>query len=186
MSTITLCSSHVWLSSHKPQGKKKLLLQVTHFPVAFCCCKIVPCSTSTLPPPSTSNFKSLQAMSCGSLLSVYDCCATQVCPQVIATCPLISVQMFCIFKAAFFACLNCFHPFLSFSLLCFPSTFQHVASKPLCKLVFAQSDVSPAEYTFLRGSAKEASFRIFFKKTSLQEVEALKEEVPNIFHQLRQ
>lgn len=51
MSTITLCSSHVWLSSHKPQGKKKLLLQVTHFPVAFCCCKIVPCSTSTLPPP---------------------------------------------------------------------------------------------------------------------------------------
>lgn len=51
MSTITLCSSHVWLGLHKPQGKKKLLLQVTHFPVAFCCCKIVPCSTPTLHPP---------------------------------------------------------------------------------------------------------------------------------------
>lgn len=45
--------------------------------------------------------------------------------------------------------------------MCFPSTFQHVASKPLCKLVFAQSDVSPAEYTFLTGSAMEASCMIF-------------------------
>jgi len=140
--------------------EKKLLLQLTHFPLVLCCCKIAPCSTLTLP-PTPSNFRLLQAMSCGSRLTAYGCCATWVCPEVIATCPLISAQMVCIFKSAFFTRLKCFHPFLSFSLLCFPSTFQHVASKPLCKLVFAQSDVSPAEYTFLTGSTKEAPCRIF-------------------------
>lgn len=141
--------------------EKKLLLQLTHFLLALCCCcKIALCSTSTLP-PTLSNFRSLQATSRGSRLTACDCCATSVCPEVIATCPLLSVQMVCIFKSAFFTRLNCFHPFLSFSLLCFPSTFQHVASKPLRKLDFAQSDVSPAEYTLLTGSAKEASCRIF-------------------------